>query len=193
VINQNNDNKERKVILFLGNSLTAGFGLDAEQAFPALIQKKIDSQSLNFEVVNAGLSGETSAGGLRRIDWILKRKIDILVLELGGNDGLRGVPLESTKKNLQEIIDKTKSKYPNIKIIIAGMQVPPNLGKEYTNTFKSIYPDLAKKNGAILIEFLLEGVGGIPELNMPDGIHPTAEGHKIIAENVWKVLKPLIE
>ena len=145
----------------------------------------------SFEVVNAGLSGETSSGGLRRINWLLKRKVDVLVLELGANDALRGIYLELTKKNLQAIIDSTKNKYPNVKIVVAGMLAPPNLGEEYTDKFRSIFTVLSKD--ALLVPFLLQGVGGVPELNLSDGIHPTTEGHKIVAENVWKVLKPLLE
>ena len=182
-----------KTILFLGNSLSAGYGLDPELAFPALIQQKIDSLKWNFQVINAGLSGETSAGGLRRVDWLLQRRVDILVLELGGNDGLRGITLDLTKKNLQAIIDRVKAKYPAVKIVIAGMQVPPNLGPEYTAQFRTLYAELAKKNNALLSPFLLEGVGGDPKLNLPDGIHPTAEGHRLVAQNVWKVLMPLLK
>jgi acyl-CoA thioesterase-1 len=182
-----------KTILFLGNSLSAGFGLDPEQAFPARIQEKIDSLKWNFRVVNAGLSGETSSGGLRRVDWLLKYRVDIFVLELGANDGLRGITLDLTKKNLQAIIDRVKTKYPAVKIVIAGMQVPPNLGQEYTSQFRTLYTELAKKNNALLIPFLLEGVGGDPKLNLPDGIHPTAAGHRLVAENVWKVLLPLLK
>ena len=188
---KNTKKKPAKTILFLGNSLTAGYGLQKSQAFPALVQKKIDSLGWSFEVVNAGLSGETSSGGLRRINWLLKRKVDVLVLELGANDALRGISLDLTKKNLQAIIDSTKNKYPNVKIVVAGMLAPPNLGEEYTDKFRSIFTVLAKD--ALLVPFLLEGVGGVPELNLSDGIHPTAEGHKIVAENVWKVLKPLLE
>lgn len=182
--------ENQKVILFFGNSLTAGMGLDSNQAFPALIQEKIDETGKSYRVVNAGLSGETSAGGLNRIDWVLKQKVDIFVLELGANDGLRGLPLESTRDNLQGIIDKVKAKYPQVKIIVAGMMVPPNMGEDYSDEFVEIYPDLTDGNGGKLIPFLLEGVAGDPNLNLPDGIHPNVEGQKIVAENVWKVLKP---
>lgn len=182
-----------KTILFLGNSLSAGYGLDPELAFPALIQQKIDSLKWNFQVINAGLSGETSSGGLRRVDWLLQRRVDVFVLELGGNDGLRGITLDLTQTNLQAIIDRVKAKYPAVKIVIAGMQVPPNLGPEYTAQFRALYAELAKKNNALLIPFLLEGVGGDPKLNLPDGIHPTAEGHRLVAKNVWKVLMPLLK
>lgn len=183
---------EPKAILFLGNSLTAGYGLDATQAFPALIQDRIDSLGWNFKVINAGQSGDTSAGGLRRIDWLLRREFHVLVLELGINDGLRGIHVDVTRQNLQAIINRTKSRYPGVKAVIAGMQVPPNMGEDYGSSFRAIFPQLAKKNGAQLIPFLLEGVGGNPGLNLPDGVHPSAEGHKIVAENIWKVLEPLL-
>jgi acyl-CoA thioesterase-1 len=184
---------ERKTVVILGDSLAAGYGLDLSEAFPALLQKKVDEAGLKFSVVNAGVSGDTSAGGLRRIDWLLKRRVDVLVLELGGNDGLRGIPATATKTNLQAIIDRAKQKSPQARIVIAGMQMPPNMGAEYTAAFAKVFPDLAKANNAALIPFLLEGVGGNPELNLPDLIHPTAEGQKIVAENVWKVLKPILE
>jgi acyl-CoA thioesterase-1 len=158
-----------------------------------LIQNKIDSAGWNFRVVNAGVSGDTSADGLARIDWLLKQRIDVLVLELGGNDGLRGIQVAATKTNLQAVIDRAKQKYPLAQIIVVGMQMPPNMGEEYTAAFRKIYPDLAAANHAALVPFLLEGVGGKPELNQPDHIHPTAEGHKIVADNVWKVLKPILE
>ena len=181
-----------KTILFFGNSLTAGYGLEITDAFPALIQKKLDSLNLPYQVVNAGVSGETSAGGASRVDWILKQPVDIFVLELGANDGLRGIPVEETRKNLQSIIDKVKAKYPQAKIVLAGMQVPPNMGQQYAADFRTLFPQLAQKNDAALVPFLLEGVGGVTKLNLQDGIHPTAEGHQILAENVWQVLQPLL-
>src|SRR5688572_13207427 len=181
-----------KTILFFGNSITAGYGVDPSEAFPALIQNKMDSLKLNYKVINAGVSGETSAGGNGRVDWILRQPVDIFVLELGGNDGLRGIPLTETKKNLQSIIDKVKAKYPEAKLVLAGMQIPPNMGVDYTTEFRNIYPELAEKNGATLIPFLLEGVGGELKLNQQDGIHPTAEGHHIVAENVWGVLRDVL-
>jgi len=196
--NQNNTAKEtanitkKKTIVFYGNSLTAGYGLSPEQAFPALIQKKIDSIGLSYQVVNAGVSGETSSGGKTRIDWILQQPVDIFVLELGANDGLRGIPLSETKKNLQEIIDKVKAKYPDAKLVFAGMQIPPSMGQTYTTEFKNIYTELAEKNSMTLIPFLLEGVGGEPELNQQDGIHPNEEGSRIVAGNVWKQLEKLL-
>lgn len=194
LLTSSNDSSRRlKTIIFFGNSLTAGYGLDPSQAFPALIQNKINSLKLSYKVVNAGVSGETTSGGIDRIDWILSQPVNIFVLELGGNDGLRGIPLSVTKKNLQAIVDKVKLKYPEAKIIIAGMQIPPNMGQEYTGEFKKIYPDLAAKNNISLIPFLLQGVGGDPKLNQDDGIHPNKTGEKIVAENVWKVLKEMLE
>lgn len=180
---------QKKTILFFGNSLTAGYGVDPSEAYPALIQDKIDSLHLNYKVINAGVSGETTSDGNSRIEWILKQPVDIFVLELGGNDGLRGIPLGVTEKNLQSIIDAVKKKYPDAKIILEGIQIPPNMGADYTTEFRKIYPLLASKNNIELIPFLLKGVGGDPKLNQRDGIHPTAEGHKIVAENVWDVLK----
>ena len=179
-------------ILFFGDSLTAGYGIESGQAFPALIQGRLDSLGWPFVAVNAGLSGDTSAAGLRRIDWVLRRPIDVLVLELGANDGLRGVPLAQTRANLQAIVDRTRAKYPRAALVVAGMQMPPNLGPEYTEEFRRLFPELAERNGAALIPFLLEGVGGVPELNLPDGIHPTPEGHALLADNVWRVLEPVL-
>lgn len=183
---------KKKNILFFGTSLTAGYGLDPTEAYPALIQNRIDSLKMPYNVINGGLSGETSAGGKGRIDWLLKQPVDIFVLELGANDGLRGLPVAQTIKNLQDIIDRVKAKYPNVKLVMAGMQVPPNMGAKYASDFKNIFPDLAKKNQMALIPFLLDKVGGVPKLNQADGIHPTAEGDKILAENVWVVLKGLL-
>lgn len=181
-----------KVILFFGDSLTAGYGLSQEEAFPALVEKECAANGTPCQVINAGLSGETSAGGLSRIDWILRRPIDVFVLELGANDGLRGLPLDQTKKNLQAIIDKVKAKYPNVKIVIAGMMVPPNMGPDYTTQFRKIFPELARKNQATLIPFLLEDVAGHENLNLSDGIHPNQQGHKIVAGNVYEVLSALL-
>jgi acyl-CoA thioesterase-1 len=185
-------NTTKKAIVFFGNSLTAGYGVSPSEAFPAIIQKKIDSLGLPYQVTNAGVSGETSSGGKTRIDWILREPVEIFVLELGANDGLRGTPLSETKKNLQDIIDKVKAKYPGTKLVFAGMEIPPNMGQTYTTEFRNIYTELAAKNKMTLIPFLLEGVGGEPELNQADGIHPTAEGHLIVAENVWKELQKLL-
>lgn len=181
-----------KHIVFFGNSLTAGYGLDPSEAFPAVIQEKVDSLRLPYKVVNAGLSGETTAGGKGRIDWLLQQPVDVFVLELGGNDGLRGIPVSETGKNLQEIIDRVKAKYPQAKILLAGMQVPPNMGSKYAGEFRAVFRSLADKNNIPLIPFLLEGVGGVPELNQPDGIHPTARGAEIVANNVWEVLQGML-
>lgn len=182
----------KKSVVFLGDSLTAGLGVQPAEAFPALVGEKIRAAGLPFEVQNAGLSGDTSAGGLRRLDWLLQRPIDILVLELGGNDGLRGLDLKEMKSNLQAIIDKTKAKNPQVKIVLAGMQVPPNMGADYANGFAQVYSELAKKNNATLIPFLLEGVGGVRELNQRDMIHPSPAGHRVIADLVWKTLEPML-
>ena len=182
----------KKTIVFLGDSLTAGFGVERSEAFPALVAEKIRAAGLPFEVENAGLSGDTSAGGLRRIDWLLQRPIDILVIELGANDGLRGLDLKSMKANLQAIIDKAKAKNPAVKIVLAGMQVPPNLGAEYATGFQQVFNELAHENNAVLIPFLLEGVGGQRELNQADLIHPNAAGHRIVAELVWRTLEPIL-
>jgi acyl-CoA thioesterase-1 len=184
---------QSKSILFFGDSITAGLGVQQEQAFPALIQNKIDSLGMNYEVINGGLSGETSAGGLRRIDWILRRDIDIMVLELGGNDGLRGIELSSTKDNLQKIIEKFQTKNPDAQIILAGMQVPPNLGQAYTSEFQTIYPELAEENDLTLIPMIMDKIGGDDDLIQDDGLHPTPKGHKLIAETVWEVLAPVLD
>lgn len=179
-------------ILFLGDSLTAGLGVSQEQAYPALIEEKIREKNFPFEVINAGVSGDTTAGGLARLDWVLQKKIDILVLALGANDGLRGLPVAQMKTNLQAIIERVKAKNPAVKIVIAGMRTPPNLGGDYSAAFGGVFSDLGRENNATLIPFLLEGVGGHIDLNQPDHIHPTAAGHKVVAENVWRVLEPLL-
>ena len=181
-----------KNILFFGTSLTAGLGVDPEQAFPARIQDKIDSLKLPYKVINAGLSGETSAAGKNRIDWLLKQPLDIFVLELGANDGLRGIPVTETEANLQDLINRVKTKYPAAKLVMAGMQMPPSMGQKYTTDFKNLFPAIAKENKMSYIPFLLEGVGGVPSLIQEDGLHPNAKGHRILAENVWKVLRPLL-
>jgi acyl-CoA thioesterase-1 len=191
--NNNQKNNTTKTILVFGDSLTAGYGLDdVNDAFPAVIQTKIDSLSLDYTVINSGVSGETTAGGKSRINWVLNQTIDIFILELGANDGLRGVPLKETRDNLQAIIDAVLEKNAATKIILAGMQLPPNMGQDYTTEFKTIFPELAEKNSLFLIPFLLKDVGGIPELNQADGIHPTVEGQKILAKNVWEVLETVI-
>ena len=182
---------DTKTVLFFGDSLTAGYGLEdpATEAFPALVQKKIDAVGLPWRVVNAGLSGETSAGGRRRVDWILRQPVDIFVLALGGNDGLRGIPPDATRANLQAIIDRVRAKDPSLRIVLVGIAAPPNMGAEFTQAFAAIFPELAAKNHLPLIPFLLEGVGGRPELNQADGIHPNEKGHAIVAEIVWAALK----
>lgn len=182
----------KKRLLFFGNSLTAGYGVEPEQAFAGLIGQKIDSLGLPYAVVNAGLSGETTAGGRSRVGWILKQPVDIFVLELGGNDGLRGLPLAATRENLQGIIDTVRRRSPGAQIVLAGMQIPPNLGQAYANDFKAIYQEIAAKNKLVLIPFLLQGVGGDRTLNQADGIHPTPAGHRIVARTVWAVLEPLL-
>lgn len=183
---------QRKTIVFFGNSLTAAYQLSPEQGFTHLLQRKIDSLGMAYNCVNAGLSGETTADGKNRIEWVLQQPMDIFLLELGGNDALRGLPVESSKQNLQAIIDQVRTKYPSCKILIAGMLAPPNLGDRYTKAFKSMFADLAKKNNTDLIPFLLEGVGGVPALNLEDGIHPNPSGQKIVAETVWKYLEPML-
>lgn len=180
------------VILFLGDSLSAGYGIDPEQAFPALIQKRLQTEERSYRVVNAGVSGETSAGGLRRLNWLLRQRIEIFVLELGANDGLRGVALEETRNNLDAILKRVQSANPEVRLVVAGMKLPPNLGAAYLSGFEAIFRDLAKKHDAVLIPFLLKGVAGRPNLNQPDGIHPTPEGHEIVAETVWEYLEPLL-
>lgn len=183
-----------KTVVFFGDSLTAGYGLEdpATEAYPARIEEKIADAHLPYRVVNAGLSGETTAGGLRRVDWILRQPIDIFVLALGGNDGLRGIEPAVTRTNLQGIIDRVRTKDPAATVIIAGMMIPPSMGQDYAREFAAIYPELAKENHLPFIPFLLDGVGGSEELNQADRIHPTAQGHAILAETVWKVLRPLL-
>lgn len=180
----------QKNILMFGDSITAGYGLDEDQAYPALIQEKIDSLGLNHNVVNAGLSGETTAGGARRVDWILQQQIDIFLLGLGGNDGLRGIDPEETKRNLVTIIEKVRDNNDEIDIILAGMQAPPNLGEQYTSRFREVFSEVANEYDLIYMPFLLEDVAGIDELNQSDGIHPTAEGQQIIADHIWTYIEP---
>lgn len=187
-----NHQANEKVILCFGNSITAGYGIDPEDAYPAVLEDLLIEKNLNYAVVNAGLSGETSAGGLTRINWILRNPVDIFILELGANDGLRGLQLTQTKSNLQSIIDKVLNKYPDTEIVIAGMMVPPNMGHDYSVKFTKMFTDLAEENEALLIPFLLDGVGGIPELNLPDGIHPNEEGHRILAKNVFKTIRDIL-
>lgn len=184
--------EKRKNILFFGDSLTAAFGLDPSEGYTTIIQQRLDSLDLNYKVINAGLSGETTAGGNERIDWVIRQKVDVLVLELGANDGLRGIDPAASYKNLQSMIDKVKTKYPEVKIILAGMLAPPNMGAKFTDEFKNMYPKLAAANNTALIPFFLNGVAGNPDLNLADGIHPNVEGQKIVAENVWTVLEKVL-
>ena len=185
--------RQEKIILFFGNSLTAGYGLEPSEAFPALIQQKLDSLGYAYRTVNAGLSGETTASGKTRLDWVLERQpVDVFVLELGANDGLRGIEPTETRRNLEAIIEQVRAANPSIEIILAGMMVPPNMGSEYTDRFQEVFPEVAKKQQVELIPFLLQHVAGEPELNQADGIHPTAKGQQIVADNVWEVLKPLL-
>jgi len=183
---------QRKNIVFFGNSLTAAYQLSPEQGFPALLQQTIDSLRLDYTCVNAGLSGETTADGVNRVEWVLQQPVSIFILELGGNDALRGLPVAASKKNLQMILDKVKVRYPECTLVLAGMQAPPNLGKVYTTAFREMYPALAKANGAVLIPFLLEGVAADPSLNLEDGIHPNIAGQKIVAKNVWRILEGIL-
>lgn len=180
---------ERPVVLFLGTSLTAGLGVSETEAYPALIQAKIDSAGYDFRVVNAGSSGETSAGALRRIDWLLRNPLEVLVIEMGANDGLRGQDIEALKENLLEIIDRSVAAYPNLAVLLAAMEAPPNMGDRYTEEFRQVFTAVARERGVELIPFLLNGVAGVDSLNQGDGIHPTPTGHGIIADNVWQVLE----
>jgi acyl-CoA thioesterase I len=184
--------EERPVVLFVGTSLTAGLGLPAEAAYPAVIQAKIDSAGLPFRVLNAGVSGETSAGALRRVDWLLRQPFDVLVLETGANDMLRGADVDSTRANIQAIIDRVRAERPEASLILAGMLASPNLGRQYVERFAGMYPDLARRNQIPLVPFLLENVAAVPEMNLQDGIHPNAEGQRTVARNVWPVLEPVL-
>lgn len=181
-------------IVFFGDSLTAGYGLanPTNDAYPAHIQRKLDAARLDYRVVNAGLSGETTSGGLRRIDWVLRQPVAVFVLALGANDGLRGIDPAVSRTNLQAILDRVHAKYPDAKLLLAGMQMPPQMGAGYARSFGEMYPAVAEKARATLVPFLLEGVGGLAEFNQGDGIHPNEEGHARLAENVWKVLRPLL-
>lgn len=185
--------QDRPRVVVLGDSIAAGYGVDPSEAFPALLQKKIDQEKLPYEVVNAGVSGDTTAGGLRRIRWILKKPADVLIVELGGNDGLRGIQPAATRSNLLAIIYAARAQQPAIRIVLTGMQMPPNMGAEYTRAFREIYPEVAKEAEVSLVPHLLEEVGGRSDLNQADLIHPTPQGHKVVASNVWQVLHPLLK
>lgn len=180
-------------ILFVGTSLTAGLGLDPEQSYPALIARRVDSLGLPYEVDNAGYSGETSAGALRRIDWLVRNPVDVLVLETGANDGLRGLSVDSMRANIQAIIDRVRAASPNVRILLVGMEAPPNLGPRYTSEFRKVFPEVAERNGATLLPFLLVGVAGIDSLNQGDGIHPNVAGSRRLAETVWGALLPMLQ
>lgn len=184
---------EREVVLFVGTSLTAGYGLGEEYAFPALLQRRIEAEGLPFRAVNAGISGETSAGGLRRIDWMLQQQVGVLVLELGANDGLRGLDVEALRRNLDTIMRRTRAAHPDAEIVLVGMEAPPNLGADYTARFRAVFTELAREHDAALVPFLLDGVAAERALNLADGIHPNAEGHRRLADNVWTVLQPVLE
>jgi acyl-CoA thioesterase-1 len=177
-------------VVALGDSLTAGLGVAPEEAYPALLQQKIHAAGLNYEVVNAGVSGDTTAGGLRRLDWALEGDVRVVIVALGGNDGLRGLPVEELRGNLAQIIERTRAK--GAEVILAGMEAPPNFGRSYIVSFHQVYPELAKTYHVALVPFLLDGVAGIEALNQRDGIHPTATGARIVADNVWAVLEPIL-
>ena len=183
---------ERPTVVVLGTSLTAGYGLEPEEAYPALLQEKIDSAGLNYRVVNAGVSGETSAGARRRIDWLLREPVSVLVVETGANDGLRGLPADSLRANIQAILDRARELKPAPRLVLIGMKIPPNYGQSYSRQFEAIYPELAKTYDAELVPFLLQDVGGVAALNQPDGVHPTAQGQQRMAETVWRVLEPVL-
>jgi len=178
-----------RTLVVLGDSLTAGYGLEPDQAYPALLQRWIRDARLPFEVVNAGVSGDTTAGGLRRLRWLLQRRVDVLLVALGGNDGLRGIPPASTRSNLLSIVDAARERQPGIRVVLAGMRMPPNLGPEYVQAFEDVFPTVARERRVTLVPHLLEGVGGVPELNQADQIHPTAEGQRWLATNVWRVVR----
>ena len=184
---------ERKTIVVLGDSIAAGYGVELAEAFPGLLQERIDRKNLPYEIVNAGVSGDTTASGVRRMPWLLRRKMDVLLIELGGNDGLRGIAPEETRSNLEKIIDLAREKNPAVRIVLAGMQMPQNMGEDYTSKFRDVFPTVAKEKKTRLIPFVLEGVGGTAEFNQEDRIHPNPAGHRIVADNIWVVLEPMLE
>jgi acyl-CoA thioesterase-1 len=183
---------DRRTILFLGTSLTAGLGLEPDSAYPQHIQRKIDASGLPYQVVNAGISGETSAGLLRRLDWVLRRPADVIVIETGANDGLRGLPVDATRATIGDVLTRIRQARPDATVLLAQMEAPPNLGQEYTSTFRAMFPGLAREHGATLIPFLLQGVAGEASLNQNDGIHPNNQGERIVAETVWRALRPVL-
>ena len=182
----------RRTILFLGTSLTAGLGLDPDSAYPQRIQRKIDAAGLPYQVVNAGVSGETSAGLLRRLDWVLKRPADVVVVETGANDGLRGLPITATSATIGSVLDRIRRDRPAATLLLVQMEAPPNMGPDYTRAFHTMFPALAKEHGATLLPFLLENVAGQPSLNQGDGIHPNNKGEEIVANNLWRALQPVL-
>ncbi len=188
----NADAEARRTILFLGTSLTAGLGLDPDSAYPQRIQRKIDAAGLPYQVVNAGVSGETSAGLLRRLDWVLKRPADVVVVETGANDGLRGLPITATTATIGSVVDRIKRDRPAATLLLVQMEAPPNMGQDYTRAFHTMFPTLAKEHGVALLPFLLESVAGRPNLNQGDGIHPNNVGEEIVANNVWRALQPVL-
>ena len=187
------DHDARKTILFVGTSLTAGYGIDPQQAYPSLIQRRIDSLGLSYDAVNAGVSGETSSGALHRMDWLLRQPVDVFVLETGANDGLRGLPVDSLRSNIQHILDDVKRAHPQARILLIGMEALPNMGSAYASDFRRVYPELARKNHVALLPFLLKGVAGVDTLNQQDMVHPNPRGAAIVAETVWRGLAPLLE
>ena len=186
------DSIRKPVVLFFGTSLTAGYGLSPDQAFPALIEQLAAAANLPIKAVNAGLSGETTAGAARRIDWVLRTPADVVVIEAGANDALRGLSPDAARANLERVVDAVKKKQPAAKIVLVQMEAPPNFGATYTRSFRSIYADVARKNGLPVVPFLLAGVAGVSRLNQPDGVHPNAAGERIVADNVWRGLKPIV-
>jgi acyl-CoA thioesterase I len=184
---------EGPAVLFLGTSLTAGYGIDPAKAYPALIQQKIEAAGLPYRVINAGVSGETSAGAVRRVDWLLQQPVAVVVVETGANDGLRGLPIDSLRSNVDAILRRAHQLQPRAKLVLVGMKIPPNYGRAYSQQFESIFSQLARTHRATLVPFLLEGVGGVSALNQPDGVHPTAEGQRRMAETVWRVLEPVLK
>ncbi len=183
---------ERPVVLFLGTSLTAGYGLPSDDAFPALLGERIASQGLGYRIVNAGVSGDTSAGGRRRLGWLLRMPLAVLVLELGANDMLRGQDVDALRDNLDAILSLSLREHPDLRFVVAGMRAAPNLGEDYSRRFEAVYAELADRFDAAFVPFLLDGVAGDPDLNLPDGMHPTAEGHRRLADTLWPALEPLL-
>ncbi len=189
----NSADLQQKRIVFFGDSLTEGYGVPAQERYTSVLEDSLKKYHSSYTIINASVSGETSAGGLRRISWVMKQKIDIFVLALGSNDGLRGIDVASTKKNLSTIIKRVKDKNPHAKILVLGMKAPPNMGKDFTATFEKIYPELVEDYNTKFVPFLLKDVGGIPSLNIADGIHPNKEGHQILAKRIWKKLREMLE